>query len=342
MSGKKINNRHIVTYITPSKSRLFIIQFCFMPTKLIRSLNSIESAAQGGVVTIGNFDGVHLGHQALLRQVVKQAKTRRAASTVITFEPHPFEFFAGDKLAIPRLTRLREKFSRIRLCGVDNVIILKFNQQLANLSASDFVYHLYQALHPCHMVIGDDFRFGQKRQGDFVLLQAVGKELGFTVSAMPSYLVDGERVSSTLIRQALAEDNLARAGKLMGRPYTMQGRVCHGDKLGKQLGCPTANIYLHRRLTPIKGIFTVKVHGLAEKPLPGVANIGTRPTVGGTCTLLEVHLLDFNQNIYARYVEVEFCQKLREEERYSSLDLLKEQIAKDVAAAKQYFKVHHE
>lgn len=308
-----------------------------MPTRLIRSLHDLQPRDQGGVLTIGNFDGVHLGHQALLAELVREAKARGVVSTVITFEPHPFEFFAGNKLTIPRLTRLREKFLRLKQSGVDNVLILDFNQILASLSASDFVALLQQALQPCHIVIGDDFRFGKGREGDFHLLERIGKESGFSLVAMPTLELAGERVSSTRVRKALAEDDLGLAKALLGRPYMMQGRVRHGDALGQQLGFPTANIHLHRRLTPVKGIFTVYMHGLSDQPLPGVANIGTRPTVCGTRTLLEVHLLDFNQNIYGRYVEVEFCKKLREEERYPSLELLKEQIAKDVVVAKNYF-----
>lgn len=308
-----------------------------MPTKLIRSLHSLPPADQGGVVTIGNFDGVHLGHQALLAEAVKEAKKRGVTANVITFEPHPFEFFAGNQLTIPRLTRLREKYTQLARCGVDNVIILEFNQALAGATASDFIALLHQYLRPCHIVIGDDFRFGKGREGDFQLLEAKAKELGFSLAAMPTFLLDGERVSSTRVRKALMEDDLALANRLLGHSYTMQGRVRHGDALGQQLGFPTANIHLHRRLTPVKGIFTVYMHGLSAHPLPGVANIGTRPTVGGTRTLLEVHLLDFNQNIYGRYIEVEFCKKLREEERYPSLELLKEQIARDVEAARHYF-----
>lgn len=308
-----------------------------MSTRLIRSLYNLSPSAQGGVVTIGNFDGVHLGHQALLAEVVGQAKKRGVTSTIITFEPHPFEFFAGDKLTIPRITRLREKYTQLARSGVDNIVILEFNQALANQSASDFVSMLQQALRPCHMVIGDDFRFGKGREGDFQLLEIKAKEYGFDLAAMPTFELAGERVSSTRVRKALKDDDLTLASQLLGRPYTMLGRVRHGDALGKQLGFPTANIHLHRRLTPVKGIFTVYIHGLSDKPLPGVANIGTRPTVGGTRTLLEVHLLDFNQNIYGRYIEVEFCKKLREEERYPSLELLKEQIAKDVVAAREYF-----
>lgn len=309
-----------------------------MSTKLIRSLHNITSRAQGGVVTIGNFDGVHVGHQRLLAEVVANAKTLGVPSLVITFEPHPFEFFSGDKLTIPRITRLREKFSEIATYGVENVLILPFNHELAEISASSFVANiLFALLRPKMVLVGDDFRFGYKRQGDFAMLQSFGAKLGIEVKAMPTVLVGNERVSSTRVRKALAEGDQALAAQLLGRPYSMMGRVSHGDKLGRQLGFRTANIFLHRKLTPVKGVYAVLVHGLSNEPLPGAANIGTRPTVDGTQTLLEVHLLNFNQDIYGRYVRVEFCEKLREEIRYETLDLLKEQIAKDVIATEHYF-----
>jgi riboflavin kinase/FMN adenylyltransferase len=309
-----------------------------MPTKLIRSLYNLTPKEQGAVVTIGNFDGVHLGHQALIAKAIEKARELKAPSMVITFEPHPFEFFARENLTVPRITRLREKFTALAGCGIDNVLILPFNQGIANISASDFVEKiLHQYLHAKHILIGDDFRFGHKRQGDFGLLEQKGKELGFSVSAMQSVMLDGERVSSTRVRQALMDGKLALAKRLLGRPYSMLGRVRSGDQLGRELGFPTANIYLHRKLTPLAGVFAVLMHGIADRPLPGAANVGTRPTVDGTRTLLEVHLLDFNQDIYGRYVEVEFCEKFRDEVRYPNLTLLKEQIAKDVEQTRDYF-----
>lgn len=309
-----------------------------MPTTLIRSLYNVRPALQGGVVTMGNFDGVHCGHQKLIGHLMGEAKKRRVPSIVVTFEPHPFEFFERGEHKIPRITRLREKFSALAKLGVDGVLILPFNQKLASLSASSFVEEVIcQYLRPQHIIVGDDFRFGYKRQGDVTLLADKGTVLGFTVEAMPTYLIDGERVSSTRVRQALREGNQALAEKLLGHPYCMMGRVRHGDKLGRQLGFPTANIFLHRRLTPVSGIYTVYMHGVADHPIPGVANVGTRPTIGGTRTLLEVHLLNFHQDLYGRYVTVEFCKKLREEEKYDSLEALKMQIAKDVKAAKVYF-----
>lgn len=309
-----------------------------MVTKLIRSLSAATPELKGGVITIGNFDGVHLGHQQLIARMQQCANEASVSTTVVTFEPHPFEFFADKHLGIPRLTRFREKFSLFSYYGVQHVMNLKFNQQLATIPASEFIDHLYAALKPSHIVIGDDFHFGYKRQGNFDLLVEKGRQLGFTVEAMPTFLLDDERVSSTRIRQVLAAGDHTLAQRLLGRPYTMQGRVRGGDRLGRQLGFPTANIFLHRHLTPVHGIYTVYMHGITDHPLAGVANVGTRPTVDGTRTLLEVHLLDFNSDIYGRYVTVEFCEKLREEERYPNLDILTKQIAKDVEQARQYFK----
>lgn len=309
-----------------------------MRTRLIRSLYNITPSAQGGVVTIGNFDGVHIGHQKLIAKVIEKSKALQVPSTVITFEPHPFEFFAKDKLTIPRITRLREKFQLFADCGIDNVLILPFNQELAQLSPSDFATKiLHSRLQATYVMVGDDFRFGHKRQGDIELLQALSSQLGFAVEAVPAVIIDGERVSSTRVRKALAEGDHRIVKRLLGRPYSMLGRVRRGDQRGRLFGFPTANIYLHRKLTPVRGVYTVYMHDVTEHPWPGVANIGVRPTVDGTRTILEVHLLNFNQEIYGHYVSVEFCEKLRDEVRYPNVDLLKEQIAKDVVAARNYF-----
>lgn len=309
-----------------------------MPTRLIRSTYNIRPDSQGAVITIGNFDGVHVGHQQLVANVIRKAKELGVPSLVMTFEPHPFEFFSGDALSIPRITRMREKFFQLAESGVDNVLILPFNQSIASIPARDFVTGiLANKVRPGHIIIGDDFRFGHKRQGDVAMLREMGADYGFTVEIMPTVLIDQERVSSTRVRKALAEGDHATAERLLGRPYSMLGRVRLGDQRGRQWGFPTANIFLHRKLTPVKGVYTVYVHGLGDKPLPGVANVGSRPTVDGTTTLLEVHLLDFNQEIYGRYVRVEFCEKLREEVRYPNLDLLIEQIKNDVIAARNYF-----
>jgi riboflavin kinase/FMN adenylyltransferase len=313
-----------------------------MSARIIRSTSNIRPAEQGGVLTIGNFDGVHLGHQRLLALTNERARALGVPSVAMTFEPHGFEYFSQGAVTIPRLTRMREKYLQLSACGMGNVLILPFNQQIADLSASEFVNQvIHQGLRPRHIVVGDDFHFGKKRQGDITLLQRMGQSLGFTVEALPTVLLDGERVSSTRIRQALAAGDHLLVNRLLGRPYSMMGRVRRGDQRGRQIGFPTANIFLQRKLTPVKGVYVVYMRGLDQanpaKVWPGVANVGQRPTFDGTRTLLEVHLLDFNQDIYGRHVEVEFCAKVRNEEKYASFDALKEQIAKDVRFARDYF-----
>jgi riboflavin kinase / FMN adenylyltransferase len=309
-----------------------------MPTQLIRSPYRIPQKARGSVMTIGNFDGVHLGHQKLLSAVVQRAKARQAPSLVLTFEPHAFEFFGK---ALPRITRLREKFIALSQTGIDYVLILPFNQKLADLSASDFITHiLVEELHPVQLILGEDFHFGRGREGDITLLKQMGKSAGFSVEILPTVLEHGEKISSTRVRRALQAGDQTLVERLLGHPYRMSGRVSHGDKRGREWGFPTANIFLHRKLTPVRGVYTVYVHGIAPKPLPGVANIGIRPTVDGTRTLLEVHLLDFDQLIYGCYVQVEFCQKLRDEVRYPTIELLKAQIAQDVIDARNDVKKH--
>lgn len=311
-----------------------------MPTHLIRGLCNITAAHQRGVVVIGNFDGVHVGHQKLIARARAKANALGTTCIVITFEPHPFEFFAKGPVTIPRLTRFREKFSALAACGVDDVLVLRFNQALVQMSAQAFVQEvLVERLQVQAVVVGEDFHFGHGRQGDVAFLQEQGRQYGFTAEALPSVMIDNQRVSSTLVREALKQDDHVLIQKYLGHAYAMQGHVVHGDRLGRALGFPTANLYLHRHLTPVLGIYAVRMHGIAPHPVPGVANVGTRPTVGGTRTLLEVHLLDFQQDIYGRYVSVEFCKKLREEEHYPNLTLLKQQIARDVKQAREFFSV---
>lgn len=308
-----------------------------MATELIRGLYNIRPQHDGCVLTIGNFDGVHLGHQALLAKVREKAAVLRIPSIVLTFEPLPKEFF-GRATVVPRLTRWREKFSAISHCGIDKVLVVNFNAKLAALTAEDFVKQiLCDGLNVKHIIVGDDFRFGHARQGDFAFLQQAGQRYGFTVEAMPSVLVDNERVSSTLVREALAVADHPWAEKLLGHPYTMQGRVVHGDKRGRIIGFPTANIFLHRAVTPIQGVYAVRMYGIEPQGLPGVANVGIRPTINGTRSLLEVHLFDFDRVIYGRHVSVEFYKKIRDEKRFESLDLLKEQIFKDATVARGCF-----
>jgi riboflavin kinase/FMN adenylyltransferase len=306
-------------------------------TELIRGLYNIKEQHRGCVATIGNFDGVHLGHQALLTCVKQKAKTLHCSSLLITFEPQPLEFFSPDK-AVPRLTRFREKFYYLSQFGVDKVLVIPFNQSFAKLSAKDFCQEvLGKQLGIKHIIVGDDFRFGAGREGNVQFLQAMDSQSGFSVEIMPTILLEQERISSTRIREALIKADHSLAGRLLGRPYSMMGRVVYGNQLGRQLGFPTANIFLHRAVAPVQGIYAVRMHGISREGLPGVANVGTRPTIGGTRTILEVHLFDFNETIYGKYVSVEFCKKQRDEERYDNLELLRQQIEKDALLARSYF-----
>ena len=291
------------------------------------------------VLAIGNFDGVHLGHVALVEQLAAAAARLNLTPSVLTFEPHPREFFSPDS-APARLSTLREKLELLADCGAMQAMICPFNAAFAALSADEFIEQvLVRGLLVKHLIIGDDFRFGRGRTGDFSLLQAAGQRFGFTVEAMQSVTVDGERVSSSAVRVALAAGDMARAARLLGRPYIIDGRVSHGDKIGRQLGFATANIRIKHNPLPMTGVFAVEVSGLGERPLPGVANLGIRPTVGGTRPLLEVHLFDFDRDIYGSHISVRFDHKLRNEQRFPNFDALKAQIATDASAARAFFKL---
>ncbi len=305
--------------------------------ELIRGFHSLQPRHRGCVATIGNFDGVHLGHQAVLGQLAEAAGRFGLPTVVITFEPQPQEYF-GAAAQAPRLSRLREKLQALRRYAVDRVVCLPFNAALAQLTAQQFIQRLLvDGLAVRYLVVGDDFRFGRGREGDFAMLKAAGQRHGFQVVSMHSFCVDGERVSSTRVREALGRGDMATAAKLLGRGYRMSGRVARGEQLGRQLGFPTANIHLHRQAIPVRGVFAVEMFGIEGEPLAGVANVGVRPTVDGSRTLLEVHLFDFDQQIYGRYVEVVFLHKLRDEVRFASLDALKQQIGLDAVAARDYF-----
>jgi riboflavin kinase/FMN adenylyltransferase len=309
--------------------------------EFIRGWHNLKPQHRGCVATIGNFDGVHLGHQAVIGQLAEKGEELGLPTQVILFEPQPQEFFRPEA-AVPRLTRLREKLQALRRYSVDRVLCIKFDASFAAMEPEEFIQCLLvDGLQVRYLVVGDDFRFGHKRRGDFTMLAAAGRQHGFQVVNMHTVAIDDERVSSTRIRAALAAGDLAMAEKLLGRPYRMCGRVAHGDKLGRTLGYPTANIYLHRKVTPIKGIFAVEVFGLKGEPVAGAANIGTRPTVGGTRTLLEVHLLDFNEEIYGAYVHVNFLRKFRDEKRFDSLEELRRWIEKDVANVRAFFRDYH-
>ncbi len=291
------------------------------------------------VLAIGNFDGVHLGHVALMAQLVDASERHGLAPAVLTFEPHPREFFAPHS-APARLTTLREKLELLAETGVCQAMVCPFNAAFAALSAEQFIEQvLVQALQVKHLIIGDDFRFGRGRTGDFALLQEAGRRYGFSVESMQSVTVDGERVSSSGVRRALADGDMAHAARLLGRPYVIDGRVAHGDKIGRQLGFATANIRIRHNPLPMTGVFAVEVGGLGAEPRAAVANLGIRPTVGGTRPLLEVHLFDFDRDIYGTHISVRFVHKLRNEQRFPNLDALKAQIAADAAAARAFFEL---
>lgn len=289
-------------------------------------------------VTAGNFDGVHLGHQAMLSRLSAHARQHGLESVAVTFEPHPREWFGGDDIPA-RLSSLRDKLAVMRTCGIDHVHICTFNQSLASMPADVFVRQvLLQGLGMHHLLIGDDFRFGHRRTGDFALLRQMGEQLGYSVDAMTSVLSDGERVSSTALREALAIGDLARAQRLAGRPFSISGHVVHGDKRGRQLGFPTANLNLNRRKLPVSGVFAVHVHGLSDTPLPGVANVGMRPTLqSGLQPRLETHILDFHGHLYGKIVDVEFLVRLRDEQKFPDLDALRHQISVDILHARSCF-----
>lgn len=305
--------------------------------ELIRGIHNIRPSHHGCVATIGNFDGVHLGHQAVLGQLSEKAAAMGVPSVVITFEPQPMEFFLADK-APPRLTRLREKYQALRRFSLDRMCCLQFCQGLSEMSADDFIQKLLiDGLGVRYLVVGDDFRFGKERKGDFALLQERGHENGFQVVNMHTFAIEQERVSSTRIRKHLTSGDLQGAEKLLGRPYRMSGRVAHGDKRGRTIGFPTANIFMHRKVAPVNGVFAVEMFGLDKEPLPGVANVGKRPTVGGERHQLEVHLFDFSGDIYGRHVHVDFLLRIRDEKKFASFMELKTQIENDAQAARRFF-----
>lgn len=306
--------------------------------EFVRGLYNLKPSQRGCVATIGNFDGVHRGHQAVLEQVREQAARLEMPAALITFEPLPREFFTPHE-APPRLTRLREKLQAMRDYGIERVVCLRFDRHLAGLAPAAFIREIIvDGMGVKYLVVGDDFRFGEHRAGTFATLAAAGAEYGFEVASMHTYRIGGERVSSTRVREALAHGDLLTASLLLGRDYAMSGRVAHGDKRGRTIGFPTANVYLHRASSPISGVFAVEVAGLAQAPVRGVANVGSRPTVDGTRSLLEVHLFDYSADIYGRYVQVSFLKKLREERRFKSFDALRGQILVDAERAREYFR----
>ncbi|OGA00207.1 MAG: riboflavin biosynthesis protein RibF [Betaproteobacteria bacterium RIFCSPLOWO2_02_FULL_62_17] len=291
-------------------------------------------------LTIGNFDGVHKGHQAILSRLVHEARERALCSCVMTFEPHPREFFGriqGKPEIVPtRLTSLREKLELLDASGVERVHVQRFSKAFAELTPDQFVHELLDHyLGARWVLIGDDFCFGRGRAGNFALLRRLGGMYGIEVQAMGTVAQDGARVSSVAVRAALTDGDLARASLLLGRAYSISGRVVHGDKFGRELGFPTANIQIQHNRPPLLGIFAVRMHGIAAHALPGVASLGVRPTVTSAGTaVLEVHLFDFTGDLYGRHLRVEFLHKIRDEAKYPDIATLRAQIARDCEDAR--------
>ena len=308
------------------------------PQTFIRGLHNLREQHRGCVASIGSFDGVHLGHRAILRQLTRAAAEHRLPAVVIIFEPQPHEYFSGER-APARLMRLREKVKALFDAGVERILCLRFNEELRGLSARAFIDRvLLQGLDIKHLVVGDDFRFGCDRRGDFQLLKEVGQTEGFTVSDTCTLEIDGDRVSSTRIRQALEAADFTLAERLLGRPYRITGRVGYGRQLGRTLGVPTANLHLCRYRSPLQGVFAIKAYRPDDRVYRGLANVGVRPTVSGSPRpLLEVHLLDFEGSLYGELLEVEFLSKLREEQKFQSIDKLQEQLQVDIQRARRFF-----
>ena len=305
--------------------------------EIINGLHNLRSRHRGCVLTIGNFDGVHRGHRQLIDALCEKAKALGVPSMLMTFEPQPREFFAGTKLPA-RLTRFREKVYLLDQTPLDRLLCLPFNERTANIEADwfakDFVVDQVGAK---HLVIGDDFRFGRGREGDFALFERYGQIHGYSVSAMSTLLQGEARISSTLIRETLAAGDFTAATNLLGHEYFIMGRVVYGRQLGRQLNVPTANIRLQRYRAALEGVYCVTVEGIAGAVRHGIANIGVRPTVDGKEPLLEVHVFDYTGNLYGDLIKVTFKQKLREEQAFDSIDALKKQINQDIEQARHYF-----
>lgn len=301
--------------------------------KVIRGQRGVKQSVTASVATIGNFDGVHLGHQQLIERVREKAAEQGAVSTVILFEPHPSEFFLAEPPA--RLMTFREKILALGELGIDVIRVLRFNADLAAMSAQAFIEQfLVEELRVAHLVVGDDFRFGHQRSGDFHMLTHDGR---FSCEASETVSVGNVRVSSTAIRLALANGQFDAAAKLLGRPYTFKGKVAHGEKRGRLLGFPTANVRLKRQTLPLSGVYAVRVQGENLPMTLGVANVGLRPTVAGREPRCEVHLFNFADDIYGQQIEIEPVRFIRPEQKFSGLDALKAQIARDSEQAKQLF-----
>jgi riboflavin kinase / FMN adenylyltransferase len=303
--------------------------------ELVRGLHNLRPHHRGCVLTIGNYDGVHRGHQCMIAAVRTRAYALGVPATVMTFEPSPREYFQGAA-APARLTRLREKLEALEEYGVDRVVCARFNDRMSRVTAREFVEDLLVArLGIRSIVVGEDFRFGRNREGTIEMLREAGVRHGFDVEQVAAFELDGERVSSSLVRAALEAGDLVRATRLLGRPYRITGRVQAGRRLGRELGFPTANLALLRKVIPLWGIFAVRASGGGFVNKPAVASLGTRPTVDGTEPLLEVHAFDFSGDLYGRLLRVDFIARLRDELKFASLDALVEQMHRDALEARQ-------
>ena len=313
---------------------------------LIRGIHNFKQAHQGCALTIGNFDGIHLGHQALLKLLDKVAEKHQLKRCLMSFDPLPHEFFStgSDR---PRLMNTRDKLIALTsyspvLCP-DYLLLMKFNKALSSMTAAEFIEQiLIKKLAIKALVIGDDFQFGHDRKGNLELLEEYGAKHGFGVTSLSTHHIDETRVSSTRIRQALLEDNLEDSLNMLGRPYQICGRIAHGDKRGRTIGFPTANIHLHRPSTPLSGVYSVTMHSGTLGTVKGIANVGHRPTVNGERVQLEVHLFDFNQDIYGQNVCIAFHHKIRKEQKFESFDDLKNQIQLDCQQAREWHALTHD
>jgi riboflavin kinase/FMN adenylyltransferase len=306
--------------------------------KILRGLYSPDT--QPVALTVGNFDGVHLGHQALLNELLAGGKVMGLPAAVMIFEPHPREYFNPQQAPV-RLTSLREKLELFAALGMDRVHVCRFNAQFAQMGAEEFINVLHDKLLAKFVLIGDDFRFGSGRGGDFALMEKIGMKHGFAVQAVRSVKHDGVRISSTAVRAALAAGQMRTAQRYLDRHYSISGRVVHGDGMGKRIGFPTANIQLKHNRPPLSGIYVVNAHAEGQGVLQGVASLGVRPTVKHDGKpVLEVHLFEFSQQIYGKHLRVEFLQKLRDEEKYPDVETLTRHIALDVENAKKWFDRH--
>ena len=304
--------------------------------ELIRGIHNLKAQHQGCVLSIGNFDGIHLGHNAVLSRLLIESKRLNVPATVMTFEPQPEELFLGNN-APARLSRLRDKFVQLEKLQLDRLLCVSFTHQFANISAQDFIDELLiNKLNVKFLVIGDDFHFGYQRKGDFQLLKEAGKKHGFEVVDTQSLLQQAQRISSTCIRDLLAKGKLDASANMLGRKYSIAGRVSHGQKLGRTIGVPTANLLLKRRVSPVSGVFVVNVLGIDNNTYQGIANIGSRPTVAGERQQLEVHIFDFEGDLYGGQLEVILEKKLRSEVKFDSFAELKVQIDKDIEDAKRW------